>query len=242
MLEISPYSIGPLNAHYTGSYSKKEYEWIELNATGKAKNISYILGDEKKCITTVLEVGCGAGFVLQNLEKLGIGSIFDGVDVVEVDQHKRFAPSANINFHRYDGTTLPFADKQFDFVYSTHVLEHVWEERAFLSELRRVARRLVYVEVPCELHIRSRPKTIQSTLNIGHINFYTPDSFFATLETTGLRIKAAEIFDHDINIYKFKKSLAKAYVSAFARGLMLKINKRIAAKLFCYHCGALCEP
>lgn len=46
-----------------------------------------------------------------------------------------------------DGYHLPFKDKSFDFVYCSHVLEHVDEPYAFVKEIMRVGKR-GYIEVP----------------------------------------------------------------------------------------------
>jgi hypothetical protein len=50
-----------------------------------------------------------------------------------------------------DGRTLPFADGSFDLVYSNAVLEHVGDaeaQRAFLAEVARVGRRVLFVTTP----------------------------------------------------------------------------------------------
>ena len=50
-----------------------------------------------------------------------------------------------------DGRELPFPDASFDIVYSNAVLEHVGdaeEQRAFLAELARVGRRVLFVTTP----------------------------------------------------------------------------------------------
>ena len=59
---------------------------------------------------------------------------------------------------------LPFADKEFDTVVSTHTLEHVRDVRRAIDELRRVARRRVIVVVPSE-----RP--YRYTFNL-HLHFF----------------------------------------------------------------------
>lgn len=50
-------------------------------------------------------------------------------------------------FIEADGENLPFEDKTFDYVICCHVLEHVENPEAFLSEMMRVAKR-GYIEVP----------------------------------------------------------------------------------------------
>ena len=49
-----------------------------------------------------------------------------------------------------DGEFLPFADRAFDYVICSHVLEHVEDPRRFISELMRVACR-GYIETPSEI-------------------------------------------------------------------------------------------
>ena len=49
-----------------------------------------------------------------------------------------------------DGQFLPFADRAFDYVICSHVLEHVEDPAQLIAELERVARR-GYIETPAEI-------------------------------------------------------------------------------------------
>ena len=49
-----------------------------------------------------------------------------------------------------DGQFLPFADRAFDYVICSHVLEHVEDPARLIAELERVARR-GYIETPSEI-------------------------------------------------------------------------------------------
>jgi hypothetical protein len=53
------------------------------------------------------------------------------------------------NFHKIDPISekLPFADKEFDFVYSRHVLEDSWNPFALCEEMSRVGKS-GYIETP----------------------------------------------------------------------------------------------
>lgn len=56
-----------------------------------------------------------------------------------------------VKFVRGDGRSLPFADKEFDFVFSNAVLEHVGsreKQAAFLKEAWRVARKGIFITTP----------------------------------------------------------------------------------------------
>jgi SAM-dependent methyltransferase len=49
-----------------------------------------------------------------------------------------------------DGQALPFKDQSFDYVVTSHILEHVDDPKRFVAELLRVAR-AGYIETPSEL-------------------------------------------------------------------------------------------
>jgi SAM-dependent methyltransferase len=87
----------------------------------------------------VLDVGCGT---------LGLRALEPGLDVTGVDLAPR--PEYPGPFVQADAAAgLPFADGEFDLVYSSSVVEHVPRARRapFAAELRRVGRGL-YVQTP----------------------------------------------------------------------------------------------
>lgn len=49
-----------------------------------------------------------------------------------------------------DGLALPFKDRSFDYVFTSHILEHVEDPHKFIAELERVAA-AGYIETPSEL-------------------------------------------------------------------------------------------
>jgi SAM-dependent methyltransferase len=80
----------------------------------------------------VLDVGCGA----LGLRALEPGLDITGVDLLEYPDY----PGAFVRADPADG--LPFADREFDLVYCSSVIEHVPPARrvAFAAEARRVGR------------------------------------------------------------------------------------------------------
>jgi len=104
----------------------------------------------------------------------------------------------------YDGEVLPFAE--------TFVRPGLCQSRhrarakipgRLLREIARVARRFIYVEVPCELHLRTTRRALQRTLDIGHINAYTPESLQLLVETSGLNLESIRVFDHSLAVHRF---------------------------------------
>ncbi|WP_454884446.1 class I SAM-dependent methyltransferase [Sphingomonas oryzagri] len=232
----------PLNAHYEGAYSDRMLRWRALGAIDKAGNLQELLGKHASEIHDVLEVGCGTGAVSLEVARLGIGHRHTGIDMADPVKHPHpGVREAGIVLQATDGAAIPFPDKSFDLVFSSHVLEHVTDERGFLAELTRVTRRWLYIEVPCELNLRTNIQGLQSTLNIGHINAYTPESLSLTLWTAGLRPVDIQAFDHSMAVHAFDTGRVKANAKAALRRTLLRLNPRLASKIFTYHVGALCE-
>jgi SAM-dependent methyltransferase len=213
---------------YREPYSDEVRAWRSLGARDKVRNLMELVGRHRDQIANVLEVGSGTGAVLEQVA-LALGTEHVGIDVDRPDI-------------RYDGVTIPFDDRAFDLVYATHVVEHVRDQRGFLLELGRVARKYVYVEVPCELHVRTTQRSLQTSLDIGHINAYTPESFALLLATSGLTVQRLEVFDHSYAMHRFHASTVNAIAKTVLRRSLLRLHRGIATRLFTYHVGALCEP
>jgi ubiquinone/menaquinone biosynthesis C-methylase UbiE len=222
------------NKHYEGEYDTRMTQWRRICAKDKARNIAALVAGYP--VQTILDVGCGTGAVLDELSKANVGLRHVGVDVADPELHSETA----LELMHYDGEALPFNDNSFDLVYASHVLEHVLEPRKFLAELQRVGN-LVYIEVPCELNLRTSYYSLQATLNIGHINAFTPHSFALMLQTTGLEVLDLKIFDHSIEVHQFNSSITTARLKAAVRQGLLGVNASLASKIFTYHCGALCR-
>ena len=101
---------------------------------------------------TVLDVGCGTGFLLDHLKRARPDLALTGVDFIIEEGTRTRHP--DIRFEQANIEKLPVADASFDTVVCTHVLEHILEFRQALSELRRVARRRLIIVVPQEREYR----------------------------------------------------------------------------------------
>ena len=94
---------------------------------------------------TVLEVGCGRGYLCGLLaQKHAVTGCDVALSPAVKDRHHA------ITFVEAPAESLPFEDASFDTVVSTHMLEHVRDLPRVLAELRRVARGRLIIVVPCE--------------------------------------------------------------------------------------------
>jgi ubiquinone/menaquinone biosynthesis C-methylase UbiE len=99
--------------------------------------------------TSVLDVGCGNGFLARRIAE---GTAFR---VVGCDyQLPLAAEPVPVGWVRASAEQLPFRSQSFDTVVCTHTLEHVVDLAAAVRELRRVARRRLIVVVPMQREYR----------------------------------------------------------------------------------------
>jgi ubiquinone/menaquinone biosynthesis C-methylase UbiE len=118
----------------------------------------------------ICDVGCGTGFLVNFLRQRPGNENREiyGVDFIIESGTERRHPS--IRFVAAPIERLPFADRHFDTVICTHVLEHVLDIRTAIAELRRICARRLIVVVPLEREYRF-------TFN-PHIHFFPyPHSF-----------------------------------------------------------------
>lgn len=232
--------VNPHNETYDGDFSQREVAWLRAGAPDKAEHIQRLLAGT--AVGSVLEVGCGTGAVLAELVRRNIGQQHVGIDMTNPHDHlDPAALTAGLEFLQYDGSRIPFPDRHFDLVYATHVVEHVPDPRGFLAELKRVAKRFVFTEVPCELHWRASRDALQRTLAIGHINAYTPESYQLLLQTAGLSPVRSGLYDHCLAVHAFHGSPVASRVKKMIRGGLLSLSPQMASRCFTYHYAVMCE-
>jgi ubiquinone/menaquinone biosynthesis C-methylase UbiE len=95
----------------------------------------------------VLEVGCGRGLLA---DKLSENNKVTACDIVVPQSLKDRFPA--VTFSEANIEHLPFKDKSFDTVITTHTLEHVRDLPKAVAEIKRVAKHEVIIVVP-----RQRP-------------------------------------------------------------------------------------
>ncbi len=121
-------------------------------------SIVHLVKSIDKDATSLLDVGCGRGFLLNYIgEHTSLSTtgcdLYDDVPTLKKATYKK-------------GTIykLPFADDEFDIVTCSHTVEHLRELPEAIEELKRVAKRQVIIVTPCQRYY-------YFTMDL-HLNFY----------------------------------------------------------------------
>jgi SAM-dependent methyltransferase len=159
----------------------EEDRWLRIGAAEKA--VSIVQLTTGLTIHDVLEVGCGTGAVLEELDRRGFADQYWACEPSE-PLCARLADRPISRLVETAATTLedsPFAERRFDLVILSHVLEHVRDPALLLAVALRQARYAV-VEVPIEGNVAGdtrawfkclwtrQPRTANPA---GHIQFFS---------------------------------------------------------------------
>lgn len=212
----------------------------EITARQTIEHIELIT--EKQKFNKIIDIGAGNGSLIKLLSDSesckSIAAIEISTSGIEAIQTKSIHKLTSLT--KFDGYTIPHADKEFDLGLSTHVVEHVEHERMFLKEAARVCRKL-YVEVPLE-HTITLGRSIRSAGPLGHINFYNITSFDNLILTSGLKIEKSVIFPASLERESFLvNSKAVGYIKHQIRKNALILSPKIATSIFTYMYGVLCS-
>jgi 2-polyprenyl-3-methyl-5-hydroxy-6-metoxy-1,4-benzoquinol methylase len=137
---------------------------------------------------TVLDAGCGEGYVYAGLAQRGVNCEWAGVDASAnaVEFAKEWHPQCEWSVG--DLRAMPQRSASVDLVLCSQVLEHIPQPDLVRDELARVAARHLLISVPLEPVFRSicaLTIAVGVGQDPGHVNFWTPRAFKRFLAPVG---------------------------------------------------------
>jgi ubiquinone/menaquinone biosynthesis C-methylase UbiE len=156
--------------------------------------------------TCILDVGCGAdpkGTVNVDFFRRGVNP--------HVGQSMK-EPHTITNFIVADACHLPFKNETFSLVFSSHVIEHVYDPSEMLVELCRVSKGKITVRCP---HKRG-----SGAKRPHHLNYIDEAWFKQKAESLGLNhVERITVYDYPVS-------------NRLPYRIISKANRRIAWKIF----------
>lgn len=198
-----------------------------------------LLGFNKKMVLdnfkekSVIDIGCGDGFLLKKLLEKNKNIKALGVDISPVAVEK--AKENGVECRLLDITErLPFEDNSFESVILLDVLEHMLQPEPVLREAVRVAGEYVYISVPNFVSLPARIQVLlgrvpeNNTVRKGHIFWTTRQVIHLLIKKCGLKVEKEVIttFWEDKPIQgTVMKILAKIRPEIFALAFAIKAKK-----------------
>lgn len=152
-------------------------------------------------VRSILDAGCGDGWFTAQLHKQGFQAV--GMDISARALELAYGRYPQLVFERYplDQGNWPFPADQFDAVFASEVVEHVYDVGTMFAEMNRVLRRGGLLIITTPYHGVSKNLLIvlfgfERHFNVegAHIRFFTLRSSRAILEKYGFEVKKVRYF------------------------------------------------
>jgi len=139
----------------------------------------------------VLDVGCGAGSMLQRLAKAGYQPFGLDMALPFLIYLQQKLQNTQISLLKGDLFQLPWANNKFDAVVISEVLEHIEDDEAALREIWRVLR----PGGVCVLSVPADPEQYDWFDRwVGHLRRYQKTELQQRLESQGFTVKSIHFF------------------------------------------------
>jgi len=135
------------------SFSPEEYRKFYKNLDSISRrrltdlneeSIKIILDELKPGTETLLDIGCGSGYLLDQIARICSHIKLVGADIIPPPE------SCKHVWYQEDIRKLSFNDSSFDVVTCCHTLEHILKVEKAVRELQRVCAKTLIIVVPCQ--------------------------------------------------------------------------------------------
>lgn len=219
------------NIYLNKDYLAKNPSWHEEDSSWKAEQIAKILARNHINVSSVAEIGCGAGGILASLaSRLPEGTVFTGFDIspdaIEIaKRHER----EDLSFFCEDALSTP---RTFDLLLVVDVIEHVRDYLGFMETCRSKARFKIY-HIPLDIHLSSvlRARFVVGRRTVGHLHYFSAESALDTVRDTGHKIIDYAYTDGGVALAVHHPSIRRS-IANIPRRLIGMFSKKLSARWF----------
>ncbi len=179
------------NIYSNSEYLQMNKTWHVEHSPWKAEQIMKIIKTNNLEPKKIVEVGCGVGEILfqlnQSIDKSSVS--FTGYDIakdaINIAKKKQ---EPNIDFFCKDFTCDESSNK-VDLLLMIDVFEHVPNYIDFIKKCSKRADYKIF-HIPLDIHVSSilRNRIISTRKSVGHLHYFTKETALATLEDSGLKV------------------------------------------------------
>lgn len=218
--------------YMNGQYLENTGIWHVEDSVWKADMVFDLYQKNGLQPKSIVEVGCGAGAILETLQKRDENILkFDGFDIspqaIKLAQSRK---NSKLSFHESD-----FLQQDFplpDLLLMMDVMEHVEDYYQFMRTLRDKSQNFIF-HIPMDLSCRSILKPhvlLQQRESVGHIHYFSEEMISWILKDTGYKIIDHHYTKPVIDSQPVKGMKAK--VKKVLRNMSFGINQPLSAKLW----------
>ncbi len=211
-----------------GSYlARTGGTWHLEDAPFKARQILRMLARHPDIRPgTICEIGCGAGGILSELQKvMPDDTKFTGYEI-SPQAHAISAQFSNSRCRYVLGDT--FEDPStYDLVLVMDVVEHVEDCFSFLRGVKQKGRLKLY-HIPLDAHASAVMRGANGWDSVGHIHLFTIETALKSIDYTGQRV--VDWILTDGVLHKRKKEM-RTRLANLVRSPLAKYSARLAARL-----------
>ena len=174
----------------TNEYLTKNPTWDIEHSSWKAKNLMSIIKRNDLQLTSICEVGCGAGEILNSMHKqMDENIVFTGYEISPdaFDLCKQRIKD-RLNYKLAD--LLEDESVFFNLIMAVDVVEHIEDYYGFLRKLKEKANFFIF-SIPlemCVVNILKVSHLLRTREQYGHIHYFEKETFLMTLRDIGYEI------------------------------------------------------
>lgn len=240
--------------HYEARYADgldRQAEWLARNAKQKADSVELLLGRNGIRPARLLELGCGTGAILQELQRRNVAGRYYGVDYSAgaIGYLKSTQPDVECAVADITAGVQLFGGKNFDVILCSHVLEHLEDPLAFLRLIRGFRFNYLLVEVPLENLAFGKLKVRfvdRGEHPAGHVQFFSRCSLLELMDAAGFAVRDARLYAPVLDRATLRFAYGGSSTGRHARKLITehfgpRLVPRLWSRWYHAHYAVLCQ-
>ena len=211
-----------------GSYlAKTGGTWHLEDSLFKAQRIASLLARHAEVNpSTICEIGCGAGGILAELQKMLPDHIaFTGYDI-SPQAHALSSQFSNLRCKFILGDAFADASK-YDLVLVIDVIEHVEDSFSFLRHTREKGVWKLY-HIPLDVHVLGTLRGDNHWDTVGHLHLFTVETALRALQHTGHQVFDWIFTDGAISI---PSKTLRGHIANLIRIPLSKFSTKLTSRL-----------